>query len=318
MLKKYFPFFLILILILFLSLFFYFSKEKTEPSIKPEKIKVATTIFPLQDIVQNIAQDKIEVINILPSGASPHTFEVTPSQIKALEDTQIIFTIGHGLDDWTKDITQSLEEMKIYSVDSNISFQEIKDHHGHDEKENQEEEGFHQDDEATSNLDPHYWLSFKNGKIIAANITDALIELDPSNKEFYFQNLKKYDQRIDQAFLESFQKIEKLNQRELIVFHESWNYFVQDFNLEIVGVFEPTPGKEPSPQDLANLQKTVSEHNIKVIFSEPQLSPETIKPFVKDLELKLYVLDPLGGVAERNSYLDLLLYNANTISEALK
>jgi len=295
------------------------------PTTEPEngKLKVATTIYPLADIVKNVGGDQVEVVNLVPPGASPHTFEVTPSAIKQLLGVKEIFAIGGSLDAWTADILSAVGNTEIYTVNSGINQESFhfahknELEHEHEAEEHKAEEHEHEHHHNTGELDPHYWLSTINAKIIAANVADKLSALDPDNAAFYRSNLATYQSELNAAHDQIETILENLESRELIVFHESWNYFANEFDLEIVGVFVSSPGKEPTPQYLAELHETAIEHAVPAVFSEPQLSPEIIRPFVNDLDLELYILDPLGGIEERDSLINTLIYNAKIIKEAL-
>ena len=88
--------------------------------------------------------------------------------------------------------------------------------------------------------------------------------------------------------------------------------------MEIVDTFQPSPGMEPTPQELADLHNSVSEHGVKALFIEPQLSQDIVDPFADDVNLPIYVIDPLGGLDNRQSYIELIKYNVDTIYQALK
>ena len=286
------------------------------------KIQVTSTIFPIYDIAKTIGGDYVTSHVILSPGASPHTFSPTPSDIRRLDGTQLLFTIGHGLDDWTSTITDSLGEMETVNVSSDITlypFTHEHEHaHGHDHGEHEHAHGHdHDGHDHGDQVDPHYWLNTANGIKIASTITDALCESDPENADYYKQNLASYTEDLNALHAEIVEKLETLDNRNLIVFHESWNYFAREFDLTIAGVVQTSPGKEPSPQYLEKLYSHAQEHNVKVVFSEPQLSPDTLRPFVEDLGLTMYTLDPLGGLEKRDSYINMLRYNAETIYEAL-
>ena len=277
-----------------------------------DKLTVATSIYPLSDIAANIGGEKINVVNILSAGSSPHMFELNPSDVKKISQAKILFSIGHGLDAWTNDVVNSAPDVEIFVVDEGIDLMEFGFEHG-DEHEDE-----HENSVDGENKDPHYWLSADNAKIMAENVAAKLSLLTPENKEYYEANLAAYVKELDDVKKEITGKLAQIKSRKLIVFHESWNYFAREYDLEIVGVFESAPGIEPTVKYLKNLYDVAKEHNIKVVFSEPQLSPETIKPFVEDLKIKLFVLDPLGGLGDKNSLIKILKYNADTLYEALK
>ncbi len=319
--KKIFFFFLAIVcgVGLIIWLFISNSKQQTEDA----KLTVATTIFPLADITAMIGGDKVEVVNIVKPGSSPHTFELTPSNVKMLQGTKLIFAIGGQLDNWTSEILSFNDSVKLVIVDRGIEKKPFKfDHHHEDEEghEHADEADDHHDEQGVeiTDYDPHYWLSVENGKIIASNIAEILIEYDQENAVYYQNNLELYLKQLDQVKIEIQEELAGIQNNKLIVFHDSWNYFAREFGLDVVGVFLASPGKEPTPQQLADLYDTANRYKIKAVFSEPQLSPETLQPFMQDLGIELHVLDPLGGFNGRDSYINLLKYNAKTIKTALQ
>ena len=58
------------------------------------ELKVATTIFPLADATERIAGDDFEVVQLLPAGQSPHSFDPSPGTIAELSDATTIFSVG--------------------------------------------------------------------------------------------------------------------------------------------------------------------------------------------------------------------------------
>ena len=47
-----------------------------------ETIGVIVSILPLADFVKNVGKSRVKVDVLVPPGASPHTYEPTPSQLK--------------------------------------------------------------------------------------------------------------------------------------------------------------------------------------------------------------------------------------------
>ncbi len=274
---------------------------------------VAATIFPLQDIATNIAGDRLEVAAILRPGASPHTYTLAPRQVREFRNVKVVFSIGGGLDDWVDALIETLPDAKKVVVDRGIHWKQsglagvrVDEHkHAGGDSHNHKE------------ANPHYWLSISNGKIIAATIAEELIRLNPEDEDYYSANLKEYLSQLDVLRIKIAEKIDRLPNKKMLTFHDAWIYYAEEFGLEIVGAFEPFPGKQPTPRYLADLQEKVKRHKVTALFSEPQLSNETIAPFVADMGLKLAVLDPLGGIEGRNSYIELLTYNTDVIVETL-
>lgn len=261
------------------------------------KLKIAATIFPLYDIAKNIAGERAKVVLILPPGASPHTFELTPAKAREINDVDLIFKVG-VVDDWIDGVVNIAPEAKLLTVNAGVTLK----------KSEEEDEAY----------DPHYWLRPQNGIIIAGNIYRALAATDPSNEDYYRSNFENFVRAVEVVDQELRNRFSNLSKRELIVFHNAWQYFAEEYDLRIVAVFQPSAGKEPTPAHLRNIFEMVAKRGIKVIFIEPQFSPDLLRPIANDLGLRVFVLDPLGGLAESDSYLNLLRYNSRIISEALK
>ncbi len=277
-----------------------------------EKIKIAATIFPLYDMVRQIGGEWIEPVLILPPGSSPHTYEVTPAQVKEIQKVKLVFTIGAGVDAWAKNITEAVSGLKTVSMDQYVILKPFAPQN-HDE-----DHGAHETGDEHGDQDPHYWLSPDNAKIMAGQIAKKLAEIDTPHKTYYETRAQDFIVRLMSKDIEWKAKINSLNKKDLVVFHDAWGYFADHFGLDIVAAFEPFPGQAPSPKYLIELQRVIREHDTRALFVEPQLSKEAITALANDLQLKVDVLDPLGGVDGRNSYIDLIDYNVDIIYEALK
>ncbi|MFH2018881.1 MAG: metal ABC transporter substrate-binding protein [bacterium] len=282
-----------------------------------EKMEVAATIFPLYDIVKIVGGEKINPILILPPGSSPHTFEVSPSQVKQMQNVKLIFSIGMGMDAWAENIAQVVNNADIINLDQYIALKPFE-LQGHKEEPAMEDGHSHENMDPNWDVDPHYWLDPDNARIMAIRIARHLGAIDAANKSYYESRAQDF---IDDLMAKDSQweeKINLLNKKEIVVFHDAWGYFADHFGLKIVATFEPFPGKSPSPQYLINLQNAIKTNNITALFVEPQLSKEAITALADDLKVKVDVLDPLGGIGERNSYINMIEYNVKNIYDALK
>lgn len=304
--------------------------------------KIATTIFPIYDITRQIAGDQFEIIPVLPAGVSPHTFDPQPSLLKDLQGSKAIFAIGNGLDDWSNVIAESMS-VPIIIMDEHISLRAtVEDHDDHDDHEDYEDlhdehfnheheeeaaddysEEHHDDhendhdDHSHGPIDPHYWLSVHNAEQITMNIAHELSKLDPENADLYNSRAEDYMHDLESLELSLHLKTESLPNKNIISMHDAWYYFAEEFGLNIVGTFEPSAGKEPTPGYIAHLKEEVEEHNVSTLFMEPQLSQSSIASFTDDYDLSIATIDPLGGVPGRNSYIELMQYNVDQVAIAL-
>jgi ABC-type Zn uptake system ZnuABC Zn-binding protein ZnuA len=257
---------------------------------------VSTTIFPLYDITRQLAGPAVDVHLMLPPGASPHTFEPTPSQVRALAGARMTFVIGHGLDDWAAHLARSAGVARVVIVDRGVALRR----------------------EAGGTVDPHYWLAPANARAIARTVAGELEGLVPARRAEIQQTLTSYLAQLDAVEAEIRAILADLPTRRIATFHDAFGYFAEAFGLEVAAVFEPYPGREPGPRFVAEFQRRVRASGVRTLFAEPQLALEPLRPLARDLGVTLSVLDPLGGVAGRDTYLDLLRFNARQVAAAVR
>ena len=84
------------------------------------QIKIATTLHPFKEIIQNLAGNRGKVISILKPGFSPHTYEVSPSEVKDIESADALFYGADNLDGWVNKFTNNkkIELIKLLPKDS--------------------------------------------------------------------------------------------------------------------------------------------------------------------------------------------------------
>ena len=257
------------------------------------ELKVATTIFPVYDIVRNIAPEDVEVVLLLPPGVSPHTYELSPSDAAKVKNSAVLFSIDQALDGWAVDSARNLSIGEVVELSENIDLIE---------------------EDAT--VDPHYWLSVPNALLMSMTVSRELIKVFPDYKMEIESNYKKYLETLialDRTMRDSFGK---LDNRKIATFHESWRYFAKDYGIDIVAVYEKQVGNQLTARDLAEFLKTVSEQNVRAVFSEEQFADDQISVAAKDAGVYLSELDPIGGIEGRDSYVKLMLFNTERIVNA--
>lgn len=272
---------------------------------------VAATIFPIADITKQIAKDAIEVTQLVPSGASPHTFEPNPTDVAKVASAKVIYAIGHNLDFWASAIGAA-NNVEIVTTDKNINLREGADEH---EEESTSEDTDHSEEETV--YDPHYWLTIPNAKIIATTIATDLSTRFPEKSSTFQKNLSEYLIELDNADKKIRTEFAGITNKNLVTFHDAWEYFAESYGFTIIATAEPTPGIEPTPRYLSMLRQVISEANVKTIYSEPTLSVDPIIAFAKDEGLSIVALDPEGSSGVK-SFIEMMLSNAKIIRENQK
>lgn len=275
--------------------------------IENDKLVVAATIAPLADIAQQVGGEFVEVVTIVPPGASPHSYTLSPQQVVKLQEAHMVFYIGHGIDDAVvQSFKQAIGQNTIFVVvDHNITIRPFTDLDIVEPAAGEEEHAHEAGD------DPHYWLTVPNAKNITDTVRDSLISLDPTNTESYNQQAAAYQQELD-ALQEELKSVSaKVSQKAFIAMHNAWSYFTAEYGLQLVGVYEPIEGQESSPADIQQLQEVIEKFGITTFYSEPQKASTPATRFFRDeLGLRIDVLNAEGG----GSYVDLMRSNMEAIA----
>jgi len=143
-------------------------------------------------------------------------------------------------------------------------------------------------------LDPHIWLSPRLVKVMAQNIYQGLVAIDPAGQPEYTVNLNAFLEELDalDGRLTSVLSALPKDRRAFMVFHPSWGYFARDYGLRQIPI--ESEGKEPSPGELARIVEMGKEQRIPVVFVQPQFSERSAKVIASEMGAKVVPLDPLA------------------------
>jgi len=83
-------------------------------------------------------------------------------------------------------------------------------------------------------------------------------------------------------------------------------------------VLMPTPGREPSAREVARVVELIRSRGIRAVFAEVQHPAGVAELVARETGAALVILDPLGGVPGRETYLELMRFDVARMEEALR
>ncbi|MDO5375132.1 MAG: metal ABC transporter substrate-binding protein [Staphylococcus rostri] len=278
-----------------------------------EKVKVVTTNSILGDMVKNIAGDKADVHSIVPVGQDPHEYEIKPKDVQALTDADVVVYNGFNLESgngWfekaLKQADKSLDDKSVVRATQSVKPIYLK-HGGKSE----------------DMIDPHAWLSIKNGVQYAKNIQTALIKADDAHKKDYQKQGDAYIQKLEQLSEKSqnkFQDIPK-EQRAMITSEGAFKYFAQQYDITPGYIWEINTENQGTPQQMKQAIDFVKQHHIKNLLLETSVSDKSMKSLGEETGAKIYgtvYTDSIGKKgSDGDSYYKMMESNIDTIHQSM-
>jgi ABC-type Zn uptake system ZnuABC Zn-binding protein ZnuA len=278
------------------------------------ELQVVATTNIVGDVVSQVGGDQIELTTLMGIGIDPHTYVPTPSHTAALHDAHVVFANGAGLE-------ANLEEMFDSAGGDAIH---VHVSHGLEHRElaagSEGAEHAHEHED----IDPHIWFDVQNVIHWTESIEFTLSALDPGRAPVYRANAQAYVQELealDAWVVEQVATIPEANRR-LVTNHPVFGYFADRYGLEQLGAVYPlNPSAEPSAQDIAALEDTISEYGVPAVFGESTVNPKLAEQVAEDTGVRLVPLYT-GSLGEPGSgadtYILLIRYDVSAIVDALQ
>jgi zinc transport system substrate-binding protein len=282
-----------------------------------EEPRVVASIPPLAAIAAAVRAE--DVGSFLPPGGNPHQFEPRPSDVRRAGEADLLVTVGLGLDDWVREALEATRHspVEILRCADHVTLLPLVEHSGHS-GETRGPSAAHGSVE--SGADPHFWLDPLEAAQVGVAIGEALARQDPARAVDYQRRAAAFRERMHALDGELRELLAPVRGTRFVATHAGWAYFARRYGLEQAGVVETAPGREPGPRTLMRLAALVRSEGVSAVIAEVQLADGSARVLSEAAGIPILRLDPFGGpgIVGRESYEDLLRWNARRIAEALR
>lgn len=283
-------------------------KAPAPTSAKSSMLLVATSFYPLEYLAKEIGKDLIKVTNITPAGSEPHEYEPTQQQIIDINQSDLLFANGAGLESWTSKLAEGNTSPKaLLELSKSFELSEI------------EEEG-------KKIQDPHIWLSPKNYIKMAKLVSTSLQQnQSQTNQVLIENNTRDLIQKLE--VLESKYKAKlspnNCKKTKFVTNHEAFNYLAKDYGLEALSISGLSTEAEPSAKELVDLSEIIKSNNIKYVLTETIANPKLAQTLAKEVGITTLEMNPLEGLTEAeikagSNYLTVMESNLQNLATALE
>jgi len=249
-------------------------------------INIDTTYSTLGAIAKKIGKDKVKITVLGSSKYDPHFIVPKPSLLSKLRRADLLIINGGGLElGWLPPLIRGANNAKIQNGAK--GFLDISHFIPMIDVPTSVSRAFgdvHAEGNPHYSTDPHLVLN------IAEAIEEKLAELDFENISFYEKNLKEFKQEWDKYLELLDTKISKCQDKEVVQYHELFNYFLKRYSFKTYGNIEPLPGISPSSKHTLKLINMMRKNHIKIILQDVYHEKKTAKFIAEKTGAKVVII----------------------------
>lgn len=279
-----------------------------------KKIRAATTIGMVADLVKQVGGDRVEVEQLMGPGIDPHLYKPTSGDASRLSKADVIFYSGLMLEGRMGDLFARLARTgkPVYATTESVP-----------------ESRLLEPAEFAGHYDPHIWFDVSMWAETVPTIVRGLGEVDPSGREIYEKNgaaLRDRLATLDQWCRDTAARL-PADHRILVTSHDAYNYFGRAYGFKVVGLQGVSTVSEAALADMASLVDFIKARKVKAIFVETSVNPAAVSRVAADAGVSIggeLFSDAMGQPGERKggfdvgTYEGMVRYNLTTIVNALQ
>ena len=290
-------------------------------------LSIVASIKPVHALVAGVMGDLGTPHLLLAAPTSAHHFTLKPSQARALQNADIVFWIGPGMEQpLTKALATLAADAQSVALDDSAGLVLFDfDDDGHDDRGTKDKYDGHDDhdghdghdDHGTKDkhdghgghgINPHIWLDPFNAQIMLGVIADHLGKADPVNARAYQANADAMRQTFAQLQIDIARQLAPFAESEFLVLHDAHIYFERRFGMRAHAAITTEPDVMPTAAKIKKLRRDLESHPMDCIFGEPFLGQKAVRLIAEGSDIRIGQLDPLGSQlpAGASLYADLL------------
>ncbi len=262
-----------------------------------EKVKVATSFYPLYDFASHVAGDRAEVSSLVPPGIEPHDWEPTPGDLTRAREADLLVINGAGFESWVEGIgartvVNTSEGLELEAQDGGV--------------------------------DPHIWLDPVFARHQVDVIRAALVRADPANADYYNENAGQFSKELDD--LDSFikEELSSCEKSDFIAFHDAFSRFAVRYGLTQHSIHGISPEGEVLPQKIEETITLANDLGINVVYSEDLVDSRLADVIADEIPGgRVLVLSPVEGIDREEldagvGYIEKMQENIAALKEGLQ
>lgn len=253
---------------------------------------IVATSKPAHTLVQMVLGNAAMAKVLIDGSASPHTYQMRPSDAKAVGGARVLVRISEGLEPFSSRLAKSLPKgarlITLAAAPGLVSLPQRTgttfeaDDHDHGHKHGAKES------------DAHIWLDPMNAKVLVSYLAAELGKVMPDKAPAFAANADRAATQIDALNAEIARELAGLQGKPFVVFHDSLQYLEKRYGLAAVGSIVVSPEVQPGAKRLSDLRAKITKLGAVCVFAEPRFEPKLVASVTQGTKARGGTLDPEG------------------------
>ncbi len=232
---------------------------------------ITVSIAPLARLARSIVGDGVRVEVLIPSGASPESFEPTPRQIADMIDSRAVYTVG--LIEFERSLTARGDIAPIRLC------------------EGIETLGGHSHGNHSHGVDPHIWTSPVELRIMAANMYRSLKSIFPDST-VYDERYARLDRRLEKLDRDIAAQLAESGRECFVIYHPALTYYARAYGIEQISIEHE--GKQPSARRLKELIDRARRDGLHCVLYQKPFPESVVSTVAEGMGAEPIEIDPLA------------------------
>jgi zinc transport system substrate-binding protein len=289
----------------------------TSASQADDAVSAVVGFYPYEFVTERVGGPDVDVTNLTEPGGEPHDLELTPRQVGAVGEADlVVFSAG-----FQPAVDEAVEQQADDRALDVLSVVEAGDAEGHGEQHGDEPhaEAASADEVHAEHAggDPHVWLDPALLGEVATAVADRLAEVDPDGASGYASRAEELVGELATLDDDLRAGLATCERREVVTSHDAFGHLADAYDLEQVPIAGLSPDDEASPRRLREVAAQAEAAGVTTIFFEELVSPKVAESLAREVGASAEVLSTLEGPPETGDYLTAMRENLERLRRAL-
>jgi zinc transport system substrate-binding protein len=288
-----------------------------------EPPRVVATIPPIHSLAAAVMAGAGEPALLVWGNASPHGYQLRPSEAAAIQDADVVVWVGPSLESFMERPLGNLGAgTRVVTLLEAPGVERLPAREGGAWETRGDEEHHEgvEEDHGHGEHDPHVWLNPANAQAMVRAIAAAVTAADPERAALYHANEERTVRELAALDKELDAALAPVRGKPFIVFHDAYQYLEAAYGLNAAGSITVSPDRPPSARRLVELAEKIERSGAVCVFGEVQAASPLVGTLIADRGIGSGELDPEGRATVTpgpKAYAGLMRRNVDVLVDCL-